>query len=155
MRVFAQDAVPVDYFEGITLDRPFPTTIESGVPILVTGTFEDGFFSDLLMNRVPNRNVKRVSPTWSGTGRFKMWIFFEHEEVGTYAMEWRGGTASLRFSSIAVVRGPDGIPLPSEALQWLSVAAVFEPNVVVIGDKVPSLKVTAPDATTVIVLPPS
>jgi len=34
----AQDTVPVDYFVDVLLDEPFPTTIESGRPILLRGT---------------------------------------------------------------------------------------------------------------------
>ncbi len=58
----AQDTVPVDYFVDVLLDEPFPTTIESGRPILLRGT--DGTRTrHYAMVKYVNSEVLALAPT--------------------------------------------------------------------------------------------
>ncbi len=142
----AQDTVPVDYFVDVILEEPFPTTIESGRPVLLRGIIDDRSVLGIsaVFHRFPDTRTRNFSGAVS-FGHFEIWIIFNHDDVGTYTMAFQlPSSATLRFTPITVVRGPDEQELPLEALRSLGDRAYFEPGVVSLdADFLPPLHVRA------------
>ncbi|MFH1568762.1 MAG: T9SS type A sorting domain-containing protein [Gemmatimonadota bacterium] len=134
----AAQAVPIDFFAGVTFDEPVPTEFRTGDWVRLKGHTEDPEVYTIVFQFVP---IGRDDPVWFAVpvadGRFEHRVTFRHDQAGRYGLELYVlspnllGGPSLRFFTIAIAEGSGPVLLPPEQLEVLFEPARFVPNVAV------------------------
>ena len=118
--------LPVDFFPGILLDQPLPTTFETGQTLSLSGKRED---SDIIRVHFSFSRVdgfQQEFPGYVNQGRFVREAVFPHSASGQYnlVVEANRGLGNARilgrFEGLQIDRGQGPVNLPRRYFPYLN-----------------------------------
>jgi hypothetical protein len=110
--------IPADYFPGITLDAPLPTTLSTGAALGLNGTVTNPDHTQLMFRLISDRADTVRFLVNATQGRFGRQAVFDHNQDGIYTLEILAGPRNQglsfveRFTPITIERGTGNIVLP-------------------------------------------
>ena len=120
------EELPVDFFPGILLDQPLPTTFETGQTLSLSGKRED---SDIYYISFKFRGVdgfKRDYWGYLSDARFVREVVFPHSAAGRYNLEVEANQGTEisrilgRFEGLQIDRGQGPVNLPRRYFPYLN-----------------------------------
>jgi hypothetical protein len=126
-------ALPVDFFQGLTLDSPFPGVFVPGEPVTISGSAADSTATQAILEFSPlGGATDEISFQANITGgRFSKSIVFASSQAGTYRFLLYAGPKgeSLpeagRFSGVVVREGGGAVELPSDYFPGITLDAAM------------------------------
>jgi len=121
-------SLPVNFFDGLTLDAPLPIEIAAGQPISLSGTFSDPSVAVVIFQFTSTSGDSESFQIDVSLGAFDKGVVFFPSQAGTYSLDvFAGPSGSLpgigNFSPINVSEGSgDPVFLPVNAFSGLTLS---------------------------------
>ena len=128
------DDIPADFFPGIILDEPLPTTFETGQTLSLSGTTEDPRIVLIQFTFTREDSVQLVYRDYIVSDRFVREVVFPHSAEGKFNLVVEANNSILgRFEGLQVDRGQGPVMLPRRYFPLLNLDQPL-PTSIAIGE---------------------